>query len=423
VSRFRIVWILAVVIAAAMTLRVLGPLPSAQDRDAAATIAAIREQLRERYVTEIDPDLLDRAAVGGMLGALDGHTRYIPPSQLENFVGEIDGNFVGIGVTIRTDEQGRVVVVSPIDNSPALQAGIEAGDIIMSVDGSSVEGFSVDRVAERVRGPAGTSVHVEVARGDDRKAFKVTRQRVEVSPIVGFTRAPDGQWNWWLDQPTGVAYLGVRQFTTGVTSKARSQIQSLIDQGMKALVIDLRDNPGGRLDEAAEFVDLFLDEGVIVSVQGRGVPTNVLRAKSSDTLPRFPIVVLVNRDSASASEILAGALQEHRVATVVGERTYGKGSVQETVPVRGGLLSLTIAHYHLPSGRVLQRKPNSEDWGVTPDIAFESSFDEHLGVLRAWSRREAIVEPLDPSQALRDDAPLRRAREVALAMVLARRTT
>jgi carboxyl-terminal processing protease len=423
VSRFRVVWLLAVVVAAAMTLRVLGPMPSAQDRDAAATLAAIREQLRERYVSEIDPELLDRAALGGMLGALDGYTRYIPPSQIESFAGEIDGNFVGIGVTIRTDEQGRTVVVSPIDNSPALLAGIEAGDVIVQVDDESVEGLSIDRVAQLVRGPSGTSVRVGVARGDQQQSFTVTRKRVEVPAVVGFTRIDDAQWNWWLDRPTGVAYLGVRQFTTGVASRAREQIESLLEQGMRSLVIDLRDNPGGRLDEASQFVDLFVDEGVIVSVEGRGVPTSVIRAGPGDSLPHFSVVILVNRESASASEILAGALQEHRVATVVGERTFGKGSVQETVPVRGGLLSLTIAHYHLPSGRVLQRKPDSTTWGVEPDVVFESSFDEHLAVLRGWSRREAIGTPIDPNEALRDDPPLRRAREVALAMGLTRRAS
>ncbi len=391
-GKLRTAWLIAVMLVAVLAIRLAGPIPKPQDVEFADRIALIREQVRRLYVEPVDESRLEDSAIAGLLQPLDPYTEFFRADVRQRLMESIEGNFVGIGVTIRQNDAGEVEVVSPIEGSPALEAGVEAGDVLVSADGKSLAGLDTEAASRLVRGPAGTSVRVGLRRVDGGVVEKViARRQVAVSSIAGVGRTTGVNWNWWADEDARIGYVRIRQFTPGVARQAEAVFRELLDQGMRGLVIDLRYDGGGVLEEAVDLADLFLESGIIVGVRARDVPGETRSARGSGTLPPVPLAVLVNQDSASASEIFAGAIQDHRRGVIVGVRTFGKGSVQRIVPIgEDGVLKITTAYYTLPSGRIIHRRPGDATWGVEPDIEREMTDDEQRQLIREWSRREVI---------------------------------
>jgi carboxyl-terminal processing protease len=306
-----------------------------------------------------------------MLGELDPFTMYVPPARQEDFEHMLEGSFKGVGIQLNQLPNGLVEVVTPIDGSPAFKAGVMAGDIITKVNGEGIDGLRLPEIVKKIGGPLGTEVKLTVKHVTGKEEeLKMTREEIVVPVIKGWERKADNSWDYFVDKDPKIAYIRITQFTSDTADNLRDAITPLLQQGLQGLVLDLRFNPGGRLEEAIKVVDMFVSKGVIVSTKGRNRAERSVSATEAGTLPNFPMIVLVNEHSASASEIVAGSLQDNHRAVVVGERTYGKGSVQEVIPLdsKGGELKLTVAYYYLPSGRLVHRKKDATDWGVNPTI-------------------------------------------------------
>ncbi len=334
-------------------------------------------------VVEPESDDLQEAAIRGMLEAIDDpYATYVPPSFNDEFEKQLTGEYVGIGAEVNQVD-GVFTIVTPMDDSPAFQSGIMSGDKVISIDGEPTEGETVDESIDRLLGEEGTDVVLTVDRMGEILEITITRARIKSRAVRGFRRHPDADasWDYMLDPVRRIGYIRVSQFTPSVAREFEEALRSLgagerdgAEGGVGGLVIDLRWNPGGLLDQAVRMADLLLDEGVIVSTNGRAYAERIERAKAEGTLPDFPVAVLINSQSASASEVLAGALVENDRAIVVGERSFGKGSVQSIHPLGGAAtgasLKLTEQRYYLPSGRSLQRTDESPVWGVDPSPGF-----------------------------------------------------
>jgi carboxyl-terminal processing protease len=399
-NREKVAWTLSVLLIAILAFQI--PHGMAQrDNDYAfvRTLVDIHRQVANNYVEPVDQPKLEQAAINGMLGTLDPFTVYVPPQNQEEFDQLLEGNFKGVGIQLNQRESdGKIEVVTPIDGSPALKAGVQAGDILLKVNGQSVEGLKLTPdVLKLVKGPVGSPVTLTVLHFGDKESvdLTMTREEVIVPMVKGYTRKPDNAWDYYVSDDPKIAYVRLVQFTPDVYDKLKEILDGLLKDGMKGLVFDLRWNPGGRLDEAVKIVNLFIDHGVIVSTKGRARPERVERAVPNGTLPYFPLVVLVNEHSASASEIVSGSLLDNHRALVVGTRTYGKGSVQELIPLEGGTgeLKLTVAYYYLPSGRLVHRKKDATDWGVDPQITVPMDEATETAVFHQRSEQELFHRP------------------------------
>jgi carboxyl-terminal processing protease len=336
-----------------------------------------------------------------MLGELDPFTNYVPPQRQEEFERLLEGTFKGVGIELQQDPKTLIVeVVSPIDGSPAAAAGVMAGDVILQVNGEDVAGMRVDDVKSRITGPVGSEVsltvkHVAAAQPE---TLTMKRQEIVIPTVRGYVRDELNNWDWFINKDPRIAYVRVTQFTDDTFKHLRPLLEDLLRQGMRGLILDLRWDPGGRLDQATQVVDLFIREGVIVSTKGRNRPERVERAQSEGTLPEFPMVVLVNEHSASAAEIVAGSLKDNNRALVVGTRTYGKGSVQEVIPLDGdaGQLKLTVAYYYLPSGRLVHKKKGATDWGVEPQLVVPMDEATEKAVFRQLEEAAYFHRPTIP---------------------------
>jgi len=320
----------------------------------------IFERIRVQYVEEVDEADLIEAAINGMLTSLDPHSSYLPPADAEAMQVQTRGEFGGLGIEV-TQEDGFVKVVSPIDGTPADNAGIEAGDFITHVDGESVLGLTLDQAVEMMRGPVGSEIIITVAREGETEPFDVSiiRDTIKLTAVRART-----------EQQTIV--LRVTTFNDQTYKNLEEGLAEQIKaaggiDAVNGVVVDLRNNPGGLLTQAIKVSDAFLDKGEIVSTRGRNPEDgDRFNATAGDLAMGKPLVVLINGGSASASEIVAGALQDHRRAIVVGTKSFGKGSVQTVMPLRGdGAMRLTTARYYTPSGRSIQAL------GVSPDILVE----------------------------------------------------
>jgi carboxyl-terminal processing protease len=289
------------------------------------------------------------------------------------------------------------VVVTPIDDSPAFHAGIMAGDIIEKVNGESIDNLRLDEVIKKISGPIGSKVTLTVKHVTGKEqTVTMTRQEVNVPEVVGYERNPDNSWNYWVSDHPKVAYMQIKQFTPNVSDKVHQTLQSLSSQGMEGLILDLRFNPGGLLEEAAKIINSFIPpDKVIVSTKGRNRPEHIEYSDDKDKLPQFPLIVLINEHSASASEIVSGSLLDNKRALVIGQRSYGKGSVQEVMPLedKSGELKLTVAYYYLPSGRLVHRKPGATDWGVDPQIVVPVDAQGEEAILNEMYERELFHRP------------------------------
>jgi carboxyl-terminal processing protease len=315
------------------------------------------ERVRADYVEVPDDTQLVESAINGMLAGLDPHSSYLSPKNFRDMQVQTSGKFGGLGIEV-TMQDGVIKVVSPIDDTPASKAGILGGDLIIALDGESVQGMTLNQAVDKMRGPIDSPITLTVQREGVDAPFDVKLVRAEITIQAVRSRA-EGQ----------VAYLRISSFSEQTFSGLKSQIEDLKNEigadKVQGYIIDLRNNPGGLLDQAISVSDAFLDHGEIVSTRGRHVEeTQRYNAHSGDLTNGKPVVVLVNGGSASASEIVAGALQDHRRATIIGTRSFGKGSVQTIIPLGAdGALRLTTARYYTPSGRSIQAH------GIDPDIA------------------------------------------------------
>jgi C-terminal peptidase (prc) len=349
------------------------------------------QEIDQNYVKEVDRRKLVNAAVRGMLAELDPYSEYIAPDDLQHFTEAISQEFGGVGIRVNFDKSNRSIeVLTPLPGGPAYKAGLKAGDRIVEIDGKAVKDFPVgkeiDTAIEMLRGQPGEKVEVGVLHPESKDIDKVTltREKIQLDTVLGDIMDDDGKWNLFIDEENKIGYLRLTHFTSRSAAEMRDALKTLKKQGMKGLIIDLRYNPGGLLEAAVDIADMFITEGLIVSTDGRNSIHRTWTAKSFGTFTGFPIAVLINNYSASASEILSACLQDHKRAVVIGERSWGKGSVQDVIDLEDGksALKLTTASYHRPSGKNIHRFPNakeSDEWGVTPDEGYkiEYSLKDH----------------------------------------------
>lgn len=333
--------------------------------------------VERNYVESISRRDLMEGAIEGMIAKLDQHSQYVAPAELEEFRRGVDSEFGGIGVQVMM-EQGRLTIISPIVGSPAYRAKLTAGDIITHVDGTSTQDLVLSKAVQLLKGKLGTSVDLTVLHsgGDIPETLSLVRESVRIRTVRGDRRQADDSWDYLYDHDLGVGYVRITSFSRYTVREMRATMNSLMDQSFKGLILDLRSNPGGLLSSAVELSDMFVEGGTIVTTSGRSVEPREWTAHKAGTYSGFPMAVLVNRFSASASEIVAACLQDHGRAVVVGQRTWGKGSVQNVLDLEQGrsALKLTTAEYRRPNGNEINRQPgdlDSDDWGVTPDEGFE----------------------------------------------------
>lgn len=375
------------------------PLGEADEYELQRILVDTIDQVERNYVKGISRRELVEAAIEGVLEKLDPYSTYISPEEIERFRSEVESEFCGVGIKIDVDE-GELVVISPLVGSPAHEAGILAGDCIVAIDGQSTDGINIDDAVRRLKGKEGSEVTLSVLHADEDKPveIKVKRRRIHLETVLGDGRGADNVWNYMLDKERGIGYVRVTIFGRDTAEELRAVLEKLQQQGLKAFVLDLRFNPGGLLSAAVEVSDLFVSDGLIVSTSGRNVEEKKWEAKKEGTFSGFPMAVLVNRVTASAGEIVAACLQDHKRAVVMGERTWGKGSVQNVISLEHGLsaLKLTTAAYCRPSGKNIHRYPDSSDkdeWGVTPDDGFavETTSGDMMAMARERSRRDIVA--------------------------------
>lgn len=310
----------------------------------------------------------------GAVGTLDDFTSIVWPSEASEFDKMMIGNFQGVGIQLGVDDiTNRLKVVTPLEDSPALEAGLRPGDLIVEVNGDTTKGWTTDDAVRNITGPAGSVVKLTIFRPDsgERITYPLTRRQIHLKTVRGVQRLPGGEgsgWNYMLDKAEGIAYIRLTGFHPDSQEELLDALRTAEGQGMRALVFDLRHNPGGLLDVAVDTVSTFLRRGSVVSTEGAREQRQVLDVTGAAPFADLPLVVLVNEGSASASEILAGALQDQKRAMILGERTYGKGSVQRVMQLGPeARLKLTTALYYLPSGRSPHKLPDADKWGVDPD--------------------------------------------------------
>ena len=345
-------------------------------------------QVEQNYVKDVDRRKLMEAAIRGLLDELDPYSNFISPEEIDRFKTSVESQFGGIGIQI-THDRGLLKVLSPLVGSPAYMAGIEAGDMIVEIDGKSTEGFTLDEAVKRMKGEPGTSVKLTetLTLVTPTETLTISRQIIEVETVLGDKRDDKDQWNFMLDDEKKIGYVRLTAFSRHTADELETALKQLKSQGMKGFILDLRFNPGGLLKSAIEISDLFISEGMIVSTKGRNTAERPVTARKPGTFENFPMAVIVNRYSASASEIVSACLQDHKRAIVVGERTWGKGSVQNVIELEEGqsALKLTTAAYIRPSGKNIHRYPDAKEtdqWGVMPDKGFDLKLpDEELSEL------------------------------------------
>jgi len=358
----------------------------------------VMEKTKSSYVEEVTDKKLIESAINGMLSALDPHSSYLDEKSFKYMTEQTKGKFGGLGIEV-TMEAGVVKVVSPIDGNPAQKAGIKPGDYITAIDGQQVMGMTLDEAVNKMRGKLGTKVKLTIRRPNE-KPFDVTlkRDEIKIQSVKDDIKSDD------------VIYVRISSFNEEVdeiVAKSVTKAQKKLNNKAKGLVLDLRNNPGGLLDQAIAVSDLFLDKGEIVSTRSRNEEDNIkYSAKEGDILNGLPIVVMINDGSASASEIVAGALQDHKRAVILGEKSFGKGSVQTLIPLANyGAMRLTTARYYTPSGRSIQAK------GIEPDIEvkpakveiIENEYERSEAELKNALKNDSIINEKTGKKEKDDD--------------------
>jgi carboxyl-terminal processing protease len=356
------------------------------------------EHVDRAYVEKVNRRELIENAINGMLSQLDPYSNFIPPVEKGAFEQATTGQYAGIGIQIDDPAPGEPYprVAGVLAGSPAYEAGILAGDRILEAEGKSMKDFPPGDLPKTMLGEPGSTITVKVLHRPYDKTepvtLKVERKMLNIESVSGYRRKSGGQWDWYADEKTGVGYIRIRSFVTETLHELEAALGELRKGSMKGVIIDLRFNPGGQLESAVGISDLFLKEGRIVSTRGRITEERVYNAKTLGTLPEFPLVILVNRWSASASEIVAACMQDNKRAIIVGERTWGKGSVQNVIDLEDGRskLKLTTSLYARPNGHNIHRLKSAketDEWGVKPDVGYELRLtDGELNGYVEWRR-------------------------------------
>lgn len=357
------------------------PLPqNAIPTDLLGNLVQLWNILKNYYVdpSKIDPEKLKYGALKGLVEALgDPYTRYEDPQEYKEEQIQLEGKYGGLGIII-TKKDDKVVVVSPIEDTPAYKAGLKADDEIVRIEEEPTQGMSLSKVVKLLRGEPGTKVTIWIRRpGKDKLLkFTLTRAQIELKAVKSEMLGND------------IAYIRITYFNQNTTKELKSAIEGLRKKGFKGIILDLRNNPGGLLNEAVSTAKMFINKGVIVSTKGRYPWHTVVYEADGSAIPYCPMVVLVNRGSASASEIVAGALQDHGRAKLVGVRTFGKGSVQTVIPFNdGSALHITIAYYYTPAGKLIHEK------GLNPDVLVEQPEDSKKD-LQLEKAKEILLEEI-----------------------------
>ena len=400
-NKFILIALAGVISGALITTQLTDPLIAQETKRVKSTyenldlFGDIFERIRSSYVEEIDEEKLIESAISGMLTSLDPHSSYMAPEDFSTMQVQTRGEFGGLGIEV-TQENGFIKVVSPIDDTPADNAGIEAGDFITKVDGESTLGKTLDEAVDKMRGPVGSEIIITVVREGVEEPFDVSiiRDTIEIKAVKARSEGK-------------TVVLRVSSFTSKTYPNLKESLEKEINAAggleyINGVVVDLRNNPGGLLNQAIRVSDAFLESGEIVSTRGRGArDAERYNATPGDLTNGKPIVILINGGSASASEIVAGALQDHHRAIIVGTKSFGKGSVQTIIPLSsdGAAMRLTTARYYTPSGRSIQ------SLGVSPDILVEQRIrsDEDSDEARNFQRFEADLENSLSNDSLTDD--------------------
>lgn len=368
------------------------------------------EQVDRNYVKDVDRRKLLEAALRGMIKELDPYSSYIPPEELARFNQQVDQQFGGIGIQVQPDPRTRrILVISPLPDTPAYKAGVRAGDIVTEVEGYDTENMPLSRAVELMKGPPGETVSIKVRHLSATEDEEISMERaiISVKSVLGDKWGKEGSWDFLVDDEQKIGYVRLTQFGRKSAEELAAAIETLQGQGMKGLVLDLRFNPGGLLSQAVKISDLFVESGTIVSTEGKNTEKRTFEATKAGTLPDFPMAVLINRFSASASEILSACLQDHKRAVVVGERSWGKGSVQNVIELEAGAsaLKLTTAGYLRPSGKNIHRFPDSkvtDEWGVHPDEEVKFTRKELEDYDEYRRARDVLTEAAPPESDFKD---------------------
>ncbi|MFI5378535.1 MAG: S41 family peptidase [Tepidisphaerales bacterium] len=341
----------------------------------------------------------------GAFGALDPFSTVIWPQDWEEFKKTTQGEFTGVGIQIHVDELGNLKVVSPLEDSPAYKAGIKPDWIISHIDGKSAKWINVNQAVKRITGPAGTKVTLTMRMTNgESKDYSLVREVIKVASVKGWMHKPGGGWEYFIDPDNKIAYMRLTNFSKTTAADVKQALNDAMAAGARGVIMDLRYNPGGLLNAATDVVNRFITKGLIVSTRpdrpDSPVPSSSISARPVRDEANCPLIVLVNQYSASASEIVSGALKDHHRAIIVGERTFGKGSVQMLYPLNGGqqsVLKLTTSHYYLPLGKCIHREENSKEWGVEPDVVVEMTPDQTRAALGARQEADVLRDPNDPA--------------------------
>lgn len=389
-----------------------------EDFEALRRFSQVLDLVNRYYVKDVNQGELLDGALKGMLQGLDPHSTFMTPEEHKEMQETTSGEFTGIGIEI-TVENGQVTVVTPIEDTPAYRAGLQSGDVILTINGQPTQELGLQDVVSRIRGPKGTEVELGILHSSS-KSPKTIRVKREAIPLVSVKSKPLEDGYYWIR---------LTRFSGRTDEDLRDALKKATREcaktgGLKGIVLDLRNNPGGLLDQAVSVSDMFLSKGTIVSIQGRGpVPERIYEAKDQAGDIDVPVVVIINAGSASASEIVAGALRDQKRALIIGERSFGKGSVQNIIPLSdGSALKLTVALYYTPSGSSIQAE------GIVPDleIPFERPHEEDADEPRILLREQNLSGHLENADGgkkatgskKRDDAVEQLARDNQLRMAL-----
>jgi carboxyl-terminal processing protease len=357
----------------------------------------------ENYIDEVEPRVLFEGAIDGMIGQLDPYSAYTSPKEFALFQQTMDGEFAGIGILVDVDPASqRLMVLDALVGKPAYLKGIRAGDILVEIDGRDTKGLRAGEAVSEIRGQPGSKVKLLVQHAGQAEPMpcEIERASIPLESVLGDGRADDGSWRFRLANRPEIGYIRIVNFGERTGEEFRDAVRTFRQEPIDGMIIDLRYNAGGLLTGATEICDSLLDEGLIVTTLGRN---NVLMERyeakrGTDLPPALPIVVLVDRLSASASEIVAACLQDHRRAAIVGQRTWGKGTVQNVVLLEGGrsAIRLTVGSYHRPSGQEIHKwkdAKESDPWGVRPDPGLDVLMTNHENELVVAARRKRDLVP------------------------------
>ena len=385
----RNIWILSVLTVACIACRVRA------HRSEQVLTYAIGE-VEARALEKVESQKLFEGALEGMMAAVgDPHSTYINPKMLKEFEQTINPEFGGVGIEIVLDpDTKQLTVASPLYGTPAFESGIRPQDRIVKIDGKATQGMSLEDASVLMKGKPGSLVELSVLHYGEEKpvSMRITRAVIQVDTVLGDVRNPDGSWNYFLEGHNRVGYIRINTFSEKTGDEMEKALRRLVDGGAKGLVLDLRYDPGGLLSQAVRICDMFIEDGVIVTTRDRYGDIDRKSAKGDPICPDLPMAILVNNLTASASEIVAACLQDHGRAVVVGQRTFGKGTVQELIKLPGeeGILKLTVASYWRPSEKNINRGKDAaetDEWGVSPDPGLAVKLEgKELKKLNDWRR-------------------------------------